>query len=204
ARGQSANFGAIQRGHAPLVDNGNPGIFCAAHAEPVCGEVVMNMKPVIVGQVIFLGKLDPFFGPLRRIRSMMHANAMAVMHHAAPISLGRVFSQPVFVWPFEKLWIGSQRCFVEKPITGTVVVRIGDFVDLWILEELAPGFGIHARPLYISDEALFDLDFGAREMTRMIRRASDDAIGLWRRRSWVPFLLKCRIFNDGIGKPSRR
>src|SRR5262245_1714205 len=84
------------------------------------------------------------------------------------------------------------------------MVRISDFVDLWILEELAPGFGIHARPLYISDEALFDLDFGAREMTRMIRRAGDDAIGLWRRRSWVPFLLKCRVFDDGIGKPSCR
>src|SRR5262245_25637840 len=84
------------------------------------------------------------------------------------------------------------------------MVGIGYFVDLWILEELAPGFGVHARPLYISDEAIFDLDFGAREMTRMIRRAGDDAIGLWRRRSWVPFLLECRVFDDGIGKPSCR
>src|SRR4030095_7778546 len=102
--------------------------------------------------------------------------------------------------PFVKFGIGSQRCLVEQPITGAVVVRIGYFVDPWILEELAPRFGINARPLYLSDKAIFDLDFGAREMTRMIRRAGDDAVRLWRRRSWVPFFLKCRVFDDGIGE----
>src|SRR4029450_12632104 len=135
---------------------------------------------------------------------MMHANAMPVMHHAAPISLRRVFSHLVFVGPFVKFWIGSQRCLVEQPITGAVVVRIGHFVDPWILHELAPRFRISARPLCPSDKAIFHLDFGPREMTRMIRRAGDDAVGLWRRRSWVPFLLKSRVFDDGIGKPSCR
>jgi hypothetical protein len=40
-------------------------------------EVIVNIKPVIVGKIIFLGELDPLLCPFRRIWSMMHADAVA-------------------------------------------------------------------------------------------------------------------------------
>src|SRR5919108_2265283 len=135
---------------------------------------------------------------------MMYSDAMAIVHHATAISLGRVFTDQVFVWPLVELWIGSQRRFVKQPVAWTIVVRIGHFVDVRILKKLAPGFGIHPGPFDVDDKAVFYVDFGSREMTRVIRRAYNNTIGLGRRRAWIPFLLERRILDDRVGKSPRR
>src|SRR4030095_3231717 len=98
---------------------------------------------------------------------------------------GRVVAGQVFGEPFVKLWIGSQRRLVKQPVAGTIVIGIGHFVDLRILEKLAPGLSVHSRSFYVDDKAVFDVDLGAREMARMVRRANDDTIGLGRRRTGI-------------------
>ena len=91
ARRQRAHFGTVERRHPCFVDHRDPGILSAAHAQPIRRKIVMDVKPVIVRQIVFPGKLDPFLRPLRRIRTMMHTDAVAVVHHAAAISLRGVF-----------------------------------------------------------------------------------------------------------------
>src|SRR6266508_6438115 len=129
------------------------------------------MKPVVVRQVILLGELAPFVGPLRRVGAMVHTDAVAVVHHAAAISLRGVFSHHILIRPLIEFWIGAQRGFVKQPIARTVVIGIGHFVDPRILEELTPGVSVYARPLYVGDEAILDLNFSSRKMARVIRRA---------------------------------
>src|SRR5436309_13692075 len=131
---------------------------------------------------------------------MVHPDAMAVVHHAAAISLRGVFSHHILIRPLKEFWIGAQRGFVKQPIARTVVIGIGYFVDPRILEELTPSVGVHTRPLYVGDEAILDLNFSSRKMARVIRRAGDDTVGLWRRRAWVPFPLERRILDNRIRK----
>jgi hypothetical protein len=52
----------------------------------------VDMKPVIIGQVVFGGEIDPLFGPLGAVGSVVHANAVTVVHDSAAVSLRNVIT----------------------------------------------------------------------------------------------------------------
>src|SRR5262245_46727653 len=111
----------------------------------------------------------------------MNTDPVAVVHHAAAISLGGVLPYHIFVRPLVKFWVRSQRRLVQQPVAGTVMIRIGHFVDSRILQKLTPRFGVDACTLHVGDKSVFDVDFSARKMTGMISRTGDDTVGFWRR-----------------------
>ena len=55
----------------------------------------------------------------------MNADSMAKVKNAAAVSLRHVVTDQIFIGPLEKFWVGPQRRFVEEPVTGPIVIRIG-------------------------------------------------------------------------------
>src|SRR5439155_26860216 len=107
----------------------------------------------------------------------MNANSMAKVKNAAAVSLRHVVTDKIFIGPLEKSWVGPQRRFVEEPVTGPIVIRIGYLVDLRILEKLAPHFRVGPASFHIDDIAVLNNRFSSRKMARVVRRPGDHAIG---------------------------
>ena len=85
----------------------------------------MNVKPVIVGHIVFRREVDPLFRPFGIIRAVMNADSMAKVKNAATVSLRHVVTDQIFIGPLEKFWVGPQRRFVEELVTGSIMIRIG-------------------------------------------------------------------------------
>src|SRR5439155_1767026 len=76
ARSQSAHLRAVERRHMSLVDDRHPGIFRSADSQTVSGEIIVDMKPVIVGHIVFRREVDPLFGPFGIIRAGVSADSI--------------------------------------------------------------------------------------------------------------------------------
>src|SRR5436309_8426985 len=108
-----------------LVDDRHPGIFRSADSQPVSREIIVDMKPVIVGHIVFRREVDPLFGPFGIIRAVMNADSMAKVKNAAAVSLRHVVTDQIFIGPLEKFWVGLQRRFVEERVTVPIVSLLG-------------------------------------------------------------------------------
>ena len=111
------------------------------------------------------------------------------MDNAGVVALAKIFARHVLVRPLEEFWVGSETGLVEPPITGSILIRVGQLVDGGILEELPPKLAVSSATLHFRHVAVFHVDFDARICSGVIIGADKNAVDFNDERR-IPFLLQ--------------
>src|SRR6266576_6205659 len=91
---------------------------------------IVDMPPVIVGQSVLLGKIHPFLGLRGFVRSVIETKTKTPVNHTGVVALGTIGSFHILIRPPKEFRIGAHARFIDPPVTGLVVKRLSELIDL--------------------------------------------------------------------------
>src|SRR5262245_51052756 len=81
------------------------------------------------------------------------------MNHPGVIALGDIVALHVLIGSFEKFWIRSESGLMQPPVALFRHEWILRFVDLWILDKLAPQIAINTAALDVPNDTVLHSHF---------------------------------------------